>query len=45
VQRPVFVSAWTLTVALVLNVIYKGYRQRRFYRNLVSLSNLTPEAS
>ncbi|KAM6536296.1 hypothetical protein FALCPG4_002305 [Fusarium falciforme] len=34
VQRPVFVSAWTLTVALVLNVIYKGYRQRRFYRNL-----------
>ncbi|KAF4991515.1 hypothetical protein FDECE_14021 [Fusarium decemcellulare] len=33
-QRPVVAIVWTAVTALVLQVLYRGYQQRKFYRDL-----------
>ncbi|KAM5341846.1 hypothetical protein ACJ41O_014877 [Fusarium nematophilum] len=33
-QRPLLTSISALATALIIHILYRGYRQRRFYRNL-----------
>lgn len=41
IERPFFTLLWTSAIAFVVRVLYRGYQQRKFYRNLVNPSPAT----